>query len=158
MLALLLSVLLGLFSVSFAENVDPLTAFGYDSSALVETVQLKDGLLTKHIIRAGEGRQPTQGAQVTAHYTGKLASDGTKFDSSVDRGDPFSFTVGVGQVIKGWDLAFESMKKGEKAVIVIDSSLGYGARGAGGMIGPGASLLFEVELISFVGGSSQEEL
>jgi len=74
----------------------------------------------------------------------------------VDRGDPFSFTVGVGQVIKGWDLSFESMRKGEKAIIVIDSSLGYGARGAGGVIGPGATLLFEVELISFVGGSSEE--
>ena len=133
MLALLLSVLLtALVSVS-AENVDPLQAFGYDSGAVLETVELQEGKLTKYILRAGEGRLPTQGAHVTAHYTGKLASDGTKFDSSVDRGDPFSFTVGVGQVIKGWDLSFESMRKGEKAIIVIDSSLGYGARGAGGV-------------------------
>ena len=156
MLALSLTLLFAILSFVSADNILSLKYFGYEPNSVVDTVEFQGGKLIKYIVRPGEGRSPSQGAQVTAHYTGKLASDGTKFDSSVDRGDPFSFTVGVGQVIKGWDLAFESMKSGEKAVIFIDSSLGYGARGAGGVIGPGANLLFEVELISFLGGSSDD--
>lgn len=86
------------------------------------------------------------------HYTGWLSeagAPGAKFDSSVDRGRPFSFTLGVGQVIKGWDEGVATMKKGGKRTLHIPSALGYGSRGAGGVIPPGADLIFEVELLDF---------
>eukprot|EP00814_Leptocylindrus_danicus_P003884 CAMPEP_0116033784 /NCGR_PEP_ID=MMETSP0321-20121206/19203_1 /TAXON_ID=163516 /ORGANISM="Leptocylindrus danicus var. danicus, Strain B650" /LENGTH=478 /DNA_ID=CAMNT_0003509941 /DNA_START=97 /DNA_END=1533 /DNA_ORIENTATION=- len=92
---------------------------------------------------------PPKGSVVTAHYTGTLASDGSKFDSSVDRGRPFEFTIGQGQVIRGWDEGFASMKIGEKAVLTINSDYGYGDRGSPPKIPGGATLLFEVELLGF---------
>jgi peptidylprolyl isomerase len=95
----------------------------------------------------GTGESPRAGQSVTVHYTGTL-EDGTKFDSSLDRGQPFTFQIGVGRVIKGWDEGVMSMKVGGKRKLIIPAHLGYGARGAGGVIPPNATLLFEVELIS----------
>lgn len=95
---------------------------------------------------AGAGASPTSGKNVTVHYTGWL-EDGTKFDSSVDRGQPFTFRIGAGEVIPGWDEGVMSMKVGGKRKLIIPSQLGYGASGAGGVIPPNATLIFEVELL-----------
>jgi len=92
-------------------------------------------------------RKTKSGDTLKIHYTGTLASNGEKFDSSVDRGTPFSFTLGKGQVIKGWDQGLRGMCIGEKRKLTIPPSLGYGAKGAGGKIPGGATLVFETELI-----------
>lgn len=94
----------------------------------------------------GTGASPTRGQTAVVHYTGWL-TDGTKFDSSLDRGQPFSFPVGAGRVIQGWDEGVATMKVGGKRRLTIPSELGYGARGAGGVIPPNATLIFEVELL-----------
>lgn len=94
----------------------------------------------------GTGAQPQRGNTVLVHYTGTL-EDGTQFDSSRDRGRPFSFKVGVGQVIRGWDEALSMMHVGDRWEVTIPSELGYGERGAGGVIPPGATLIFDVELL-----------
>ncbi len=97
-------------------------------------------------IQVGEGPTPQVGQTVFVHYTGTLES-GTKFDSSRDRGQPFSFKLGVGQVIKGWDEGLSTMKVGGRRELIIPPDLGYGARGAGGVIPPNATLIFDVELL-----------
>ena len=99
------------------------------------------------VVAEGEGETPTAGTSVKVHYTGKLL-DGTKFDSSVDRGSPIDFPVGQGRVIKGWDEALLTMKKGEKRVLIIPADLGYGPSGRG-PIPPNATMIFDVELIDF---------
>ena len=94
----------------------------------------------------GSGDSAETGMSVSVHYTGKL-EDGTEFDSSIPRGQPFTFTLGAGQVIKGWDLGVEGMKIGEKRSLVIPPHLGYGIRGAGATIPPNATLIFDIELL-----------
>jgi peptidylprolyl isomerase len=104
--------------------------------------------------KAGTGASPRTGQTCVMHYTGWLYENGAKgkkFDSSVDRGDPFEFPIGTGRVIKGWDEGVATMKVGGKRTLIIPPSLGYGARGAGGAIPPNATLIFEVELLGVKG-------
>ncbi len=97
-------------------------------------------------LQVGTGAAATAGHKVEVHYTGWL-TDGSKFDSSLDRGEPFTFTLGAGMVIQGWDQGVAGMKVGGKRKLVIPPELGYGARGAGRVIPPNATLVFEVELL-----------
>jgi FKBP-type peptidyl-prolyl cis-trans isomerase len=110
-----------------------------------QTVTTESGLRYVDLV-VGTGRQPEVGDTASVHYTGWLA-DGKKFDSSVDRKEPFSFRVGAGQVIKGWDEGVMGMKIGGKRKLTIPPQLGYGAGGAGGVIPPNATLTFDVELL-----------
>ena len=118
-----------------------------------EKSKMQDKGITDLIItdnKVGDGREAEKGLTVTVHYTGWLYENGektTKFDSSVDRREPFSFVLGVGQVIKGWDNGVSGMQVGGSRTIIIPSSMGYGSRGAGDVIPPNSDLIFEVELI-----------
>jgi len=106
-------------------------------------------LFLQETLVPGDGKTyPKPNTKLTMHYIGTLASNGSKFDASRDRGRPFSFTIGVGQVIRGWDEGVMQMSLGEKAILKITSDYGYGARGAGGVIPPNADLNFEVELLA----------
>lgn len=119
-----------------------------NSSAMIKNNQNKSNksMVNIEIIKQGQGEGAKNGDNVSVHYTGTLA-DGKKFDSSVDRGQPFSFVLGAGQVIQGWEQGILGMKIGEKRKLTIPAELGYGERGAGGVIPPNAALIFEVELL-----------
>ena len=96
--------------------------------------------------KTGSGKTAEKGKRISVHYSGYL-TNGSKFDSSLDRRQPLTITLGVGQVIKGWDEGFGGMKEGGKRKLTIPSEMGYGERGAGGVIPPHATLIFEVELL-----------
>eukprot|EP00960_Hanusia_phi_P076620 768588-Hanusia_phi.AAC.2 len=135
------------------KKIDELVA----TAEKIDVGSKKNGGLIKQIISAGTGdATPQKGDLIKAHYTGTLL-DGSKFDSSRDRGDPFSFTIGQGQVIPCWDEAFLTMKKGERALLTCTAENAYGERGAGEKIPPGATLRFDVELIEF-GSKAKSEL
>ena len=118
-------------------------------SAIGQTVTLPSGVkYTDEVV--GTGPEPKAGQTVTVQYTGWLADNGKpgrKFDSSRDRNQPFSFTIGAGQVIAGWDQGVATMHVGGKRTLTIPPEFGYGSRGAGGVIPPGATLIFDVELL-----------
>ena len=111
----------------------------------MSTTTTPSGLIIEDVI-VGNGAAAAAGQKVKVHYTGWL-TNGTKFDSSKDRNDPFVFPLGAGNVIKGWDEGVQGMKIGGKRKLTIPPALGYGARGAGGVIPPNATLVFEVELL-----------
>ena len=116
------------------------------SAAAITELQITD-------VTNGDGATAEAGQTVVVHYTGWLYdpsqpdNKGTKFDSSVDRGDPFSFPLGAGRVIRGWDEGFAGMQIGGKRILIIPPDMGYGERGAGGAIPPNATLMFEVDLL-----------
>lgn len=123
--------------------------FGRAEAANNQVIEMPNGLKYTDT-KTGDGATATQGSKVSVHYTGWLYNNGakgTKFDSSVDRGKPFQFTLGAHQVIAGWDEGVAGMKVGGERTLIIPPELGYGARGAGGVIPPNATLMFDVELL-----------
>lgn len=119
------------------------------SDAAGEVIEMPNGLKYTDT-KIGDGAEATAGKKVSVHYTGWLYNNGTKgakFDSSLDRGQPFQFALGAHQVIAGWDEGVAGMKVGGKRTLIIPPELGYGARGAGGVIPPNATLMFDVELL-----------
>ncbi len=123
--------------------------FGHAVAAESQVIEMPDGLkYTDNKI--GDGAIAAAGSKVSVHYTGWLSKDGAKgakFDSSLDRGQPFDFTLGAHQVIAGWDEGVAGMKVGGERTLIIPPELGYGARGAGGVIPPNATLIFDVQLL-----------
>jgi FKBP-type peptidyl-prolyl cis-trans isomerase len=125
------------------------TPLGRSDAATNQVIEMPNGLKYTDT-KTGDGVTAAAGNKVSVHYTGWLFNNGakgTKFDSSVDRGQPFQFTLGAHQVIAGWDEGVAGMKVGGKRTLTIPPELGYGARGAGGVIPPNATLIFDVELL-----------
>lgn len=126
-------------------SADTSDTSGNTAKENANVIETESGL--KYVdVEVGTGATPQPGQTVVVHYTGTL-EDGTKFDSSRDRNSPFSFKIGMGQVIQGWDEGLSTMRVGGKRQLIIPPELGYGARGAGGVIPPNATLLFDVELL-----------
>src|SRR3989344_3091990 len=132
------------FFIIYNKNKEPQS--GKINNLANMTKFVKNGVQVE-ILKEGTGIEAKNGNMVAVHYTGVL-ENGVKFDSSIDRGIPFEFTLGAGQVIRGWDIGVEGMKAGEKRKLTIPSNLAYGSRGAGGVIPPNTILIFEVELIT----------
>ncbi len=133
-------------ALAIAAAVPPLERV---DAATNQVIEMPNGLKYTDT-KIGDGATATPGSKVSLHYTGWLYNNGvkgTKFDSSVDRGQPFQFTLGAHQVIAGWDEGVAGMKVGGKRTLIIPPELGYGARGAGGVIPPNATLIFDVELL-----------
>jgi peptidylprolyl isomerase len=146
----MLSVALAIAVASCAAPFIPTRAAAQGTPATMTTASGLQIVDTK----VGTGAMPRTGQMCVMHYTGWLYSNGAKgakFDSSLDRGQPFEFPIGTGRVIKGWDEGVASMKVGGKRTLIIPPDLGYGARGAGGVIPPNATLIFEVELLDVKG-------
>ena len=138
------SLKLMIFTVSMFLATAPVFA-AQDAAKPAKTITTASGL--KYVDQVvGKGASPVAGKRVKVHYTGTL-ENGKKFDSSVDRNQPFEFAIGMGQVIKGWDEGVMTMKVGGKRKLIIPAKLGYGERGAGGVIPPNATLHFDVELL-----------
>jgi len=129
-------------------NKAPTGMFGMTNNKVLDL----GGGLTLTITKPGDGKTfPQVGDELTMHYTGTLAKDGTKFDSSRDRKEPFKFPIGTGRVIKGWDEGVIKMSVGERGVLHVPADKGYGARGAGDVIPPNADLDFDVQLLAING-------
>ena len=132
------------FFIIYNKNKEPQS--GKINNLANMTKFVKNGVQVE-ILKEGTGIEAKNGNMVAVHYTGVL-ENGVKFDSSIDRGIPFEFTLGAGQVIRGWDIGVEGMKAGEKRKLTIPSDLAYGSRGAGGVIPPNATLIFDIELLA----------
>jgi FKBP-type peptidyl-prolyl cis-trans isomerase len=137
---------IALFFISFF-GTSMFSAVGSKAETCQKEKEVKT--LMKKDLAKGKGKEAKAGSVVTVHYTGCL-TNGTKFDSSFDAGRPFTFNLGQGQVIKGWDTGVEGMKVGGKRKLVIPADMGYGAAGAGGVIPPNSTLVFTVELLDVV--------
>ena len=134
--------------MSFFANTEEQHMSQFTTGSTPETTSGTSGLIIEDVV-VGDGAEANAGQNVSVHYTGWL-SDGTKFDSSKDRNDPFEFDLGGRSVISGWDEGVVGMKVGGTRKLTIPPQLGYGARGAGGVIPPNATLLFEIELLEIL--------
>lgn len=141
----------GIFLVT--KNYEPKENMTNNMENKEENIKLGEELVAQ-IVREGDGAEAKAGDLVSVHYSGFL-EDGTKFDSSVDRGTPFEFTLGVGQVIPGWDIGVSGMKVGEVRRLVIPPQMAYGENGVPGAIPPNAVLAFEVELLDIKSNSNE---
>ncbi|GMX58450.1 MAG: hypothetical protein MCSN_1040 [Candidatus Microsyncoccus archaeolyticus] len=145
-LIIFLVLVCGFFYFLLNLGSDNQTASVSDNIKIEENDEETIPQLKTEIMEEGNGQEVKSGDTISVHYTGYL-ENGTKFDSSLDRGEPFEFQIGLGQVIQGWEQGLIGMKVGEKRKLTIPPELGYGSSGAGGVIPPNATLIFEVELL-----------
>ena len=141
---IILVIIIGVYFLS-GNKVENINNNNQNENQIMENMEKIDELKIE-VLQQGDSEQAKNGNKVKVHYIGTL-ENGVKFDSSVDRGVPFEFILGIGQVIKGWDLGVLGMKTGEKRKLTISSDLGYGSKGAGNLIPPDSVLVFEVELL-----------